>query len=121
MAMNNKRYAKIYVLSMLGLYFVGAVVLFLLTFFISKRNDVNNALEINQIIVISLLLPLVPCSSYAGFCTAFGRIKEFGKFWKIAICIFFPITLFAITLYGLFMIIPSMIGKIKILLSEESE
>ncbi|MBR1762838.1 MAG: hypothetical protein IJ731_05670 [Eubacterium sp.] len=119
MAMNNKRYAKIYVLSMLGLYFIGALIIFLLTFFISKRNDVNNALEINQIIVISLLLPLVPCASYAGFCTAFGRIKEFGKFWKIAICIFFPITLFAITLYGLFMIIPSMIKQSLIIMNDE--
>ena len=117
--MNNKRYAKIYVLSMLGLYFIGALIIFLLTFFISKRNDVNNALEINQIIVISLLLPLVPCASYAGFCTAFGRIKEFGKFWKIAICIFFPITLFAITLYGLFMIIPSMIKQSLIIMNDE--
>lgn len=111
--MDNKKYAKIYIFSLLGLYFIGALIIFLLTFFISNRNDVNNALEINQIIVISLLLPLVPCASYAGFCTAFGRIKEFGKFWKIAICIFFPITLIIITVYGLFMIIPSMIKSVK--------
>lgn len=119
MAMNNKRYAKIYVLSMLGLYFIGALIIFLLAFFISKRNDVNNALEINQIIAISLLLPLLPCSSYAGFCTAFGKIKEFGRAWKIAICIFFPITLFAITLYGLFMMIPSMIKQSLIIMNDE--
>ena len=118
--MEKKKFAKIYVSSMLGLYFFGAVILFLLLFFLSNRNDVNNALEINQIITISLLLPLLPCASYSGFCNAFGRIKQLNKLWIIALCVFFPITLAAITVYGLIMILPSMIKSI-ILLSERSE
>lgn len=113
--MDKKKYAKTYVLSITGLYFIGAVFLFLLLFFLSNRNDVNNALEINQIIGISLLLPLLPCASYAGFCSAFGRIKELNKGWIIALCAFFPITLVLITVYGLLMIIPSIIKQIKII------
>ena len=117
--MNMKKYANRYVLSMLGLYFFGAVFLFLMLFFLSNRNDVNNALEIGQIIALSLLLPLLPCASYAGFCTAFGRIKEFSRGWIIAICAFFPITLVLITIYGLLMIIPSLIKQSLIIMNDE--
>ncbi|MBR4241337.1 MAG: hypothetical protein IKR97_03850 [Eubacterium sp.] len=118
--MEKKKFAKIYVLSMLGLYFIGALVLFLLLFFLSNRNDVNNALEINRIIAITLIFPLLPCSSYAGFCKAFGEIKQFNKIWIIAICVFVPITLLLITVLGFFMIIPSLIKQFKIL-SKRSE
>ncbi len=118
--MNDKKFAKRYIISMFALYFVGAVFLFLLLFFLSSRNDVNNALEINQVIALSLLLPLLPCASYAGFCSAFWKVKEFSAFQKIAICVFFPITLSVITLYGFIMIIPSLIKNTKILF-ERSE
>ena len=118
--MDKKKYAKIYILSMLGLYLIGAIILFLLLLFLSNRNDVNNALEINQIIAASLVLPLLPCASYAGFCNAFGKIKELNKIWIIAICVFFPITLLLITLYGAVMIAPSVVKNI-ILLFERSE
>lgn len=115
MAMDNKKYAKRYIFSLFGLYLFGAVFLFLITFFLSNRNDVNNALTINQVIGIALLFPLLPCASFAGFCTAFGKIRELNRFWIIAICVFFPITLIVITLYGFVMIIPSIIKNIKLL------
>ena len=113
--MEKKKFAKRYIISITGLYFVGAIFLFLLLFFLSNRNDVSNALELNQAAALSLVLPLLPCASYAGFCCAFGKIREFGKMWKIAICIFFPVTLVLITLYGFIMIIPSVIKSIKTL------
>jgi len=111
--MDSKKYAKRYILSILGLYFFGAVILFMVVLLLSNRDDVNNAITINQIIGISLLFPLLPCASFAGFCTAFGKIKELNRFWIIAICVFFPITLIIITLYGFIMIIPSIITNIR--------
>ncbi len=111
--MEKKEYAKKYVLSLLGLYFVGAVFLFLITLFLSRSYDVESPLSLNQIIGISLAFPLLPCASFSGFCNVFRRIKEFSRAWKIAICIFFPITLLGITVYGFIMIIPSMIKGIK--------
>ncbi len=111
--MNEKRFAKRYIISLFALYFFGAVFLFLITLFLSNRNDVNNALSINQIIAVSLLFPLLPCASFAGFCMAFWRIKEFKAWQKIAICVFFPITLVLITLYGFVMLIPSVIKQFR--------
>ena len=115
--MDKKKFAKRYILSLTGLYFIGAIILFLLLFFLSNRNDVNNALEINQVIALSLILPLLPCASYAGFCCAFGKIRELNKTWIIAICVFFPITLVLITLYGFIMLIPSFIKSVKTLIT----
>ena len=113
--MEKKKFAKRYIFSLLGLYFIGAVFLFLLLFFLSNRNDVNNALEINQVIALALTLPLLPCSSYTGFVCAFSKIRELNKMWVIAICIFFPVTLLLITVYGFFMIVPGLIKSIKTL------
>ena len=113
--MNKKQFAKRYIISMFGLYFGGAVILFLLLLFLSNRNDVNNALEISQVIALSLLLPLLPCASYSGFCNAFGKIRELNKMWIIAICVFFPITLIIITVYGFVMIVPGIVKQIKAL------
>ena len=109
----DKKFAKRYIISMLALYFFGAVFLFLLTFFLSNRNDVENALTIGQVIAVSLLFPLLPCASFAGFCTAFWNIKEFKMWQKIALCVFFPVTLVLITLYGFVMLIPSLIKQFK--------
>ena len=113
--MDEKKFAKRYILSMIALYFSGAVFLFLLLFFLSNRNDVNNALTLGQVIGISLLLPLIPCASFAGFCTAFRRTEEFKTRQKIALCVFFPITLVLITIYGFVMMIPSFIKQFKVL------
>ena len=113
--MDKKKFAKRYILSLTGLYFFGAVFLFLLLFFLSSRNDVTNALEINQVIALSLALPLLPCASYTGFVLAFKNIKELNKLWIIAICIFFPVTLLFITIYGAIMIVPSLIKNTKLL------
>lgn len=111
--MNEKRFAKRYIISVFALYFFGAVFLFLLTFFLSNRNDAPNALTINQVLAFSLLFPLLPCASFAGFCTAFRKIKEFKTWQKIALCVFFPVTLALITLYGFVMLIPSVIKQFK--------
>ena len=117
--MDEKKFAKRYILSTFALYFFGAVFLFLITFFLSNRNDVNNALTIGQVVAVSLLLPLLPCASFAGFCSAFGKIKEFKRWQKIAICFFFPITLAAITLYGFVMLIPSLVKQICVLIKND--
>ena len=113
--MDEKRFAKRYIISIFSLYFIGAVFIFLLLFFLSNRNDVNNALTIGQVIGVSLLFPLLPCASFAGFCTAFRRIEEFKAWQKAALCIFFPVTLVLITLFGLIMLIPSLIKQFKAL------
>lgn len=116
MPMDKKKYAKRYVLSLFGLYMFGAVFLFLIAFFLNRSYDVDSPLSIYQIILISLLFPLLPCASFSGFCNAFFRIKEFSRPWKIAIIVFFPITLVLITLYGFIMIIPSIIKNISVII-----
>ena len=119
--MENKKYAKRYVFSLLGLYFSGVVFLFLITFFLSNRNDVNNALTFGQVVAVSLLLPLLPCSSFAGFCTAFRNLKEFKRRQKIALVFFFPITLALITLYGFIMLLPSFIKQFAVLIRKSGD
>ena len=114
--MEKKKVAKIYILSMLALYFFGFVLVFLLTYFVSKNPGSNYELSINQTLAIAMLCPLIPCASYAGFCVSFSKLRQLNRAWIVALCIFFPITLIFITAFGMVMIIPSIIKQIMVLL-----
>lgn len=117
--MEKKSIAKWYLASIFGLYIFGVLLLFGITFSLVKSGRANPEFGINWILMISLLCPLIPCGSYAGFCTSMMHIKEFGRVQITAICVLFPITLAIITVFGMIMIIPSIIKEITVLLKKE--
>ena len=118
--MEKKKFAKIYLLSLIGLYVLGAVFLFILIFAVNSRPEVSQPFSTKQIIEISLLCPLIPTASYAGVCSLFGKIKGLSKGVIIAFCVLFPVTLLITFVYGAVMIIPSIIKQIRILIKTEN-
>ena len=116
--MNEKQIAKRYLISLFALYFAGAVLLGAFTFALSSRPGAAT-LSGGQIAALAFLLPLLPCASYAGFCTAFLRVQELSRNQMILTVVLFPLILVGVTVLGLVMIVPSIIKHIIVLLKTE--
>ncbi|MBQ8980199.1 MAG: hypothetical protein IJ077_01160 [Eubacterium sp.] len=112
--MNEKKIAKRYLLSLFGLYFAGAVLLTAFMFALRSRTA-EPLVTVGQTIAGGLLLPLIPCVSYAGFVMAFMKVGELTKKQMILIVVLYPLVLVALTLYGVVMLVPSVISAIKVL------
>jgi hypothetical protein len=69
-----------------------------------------------QIAALAFLLPLLPCASYAGFCTAFLRVKELSRNQLILTVVLFPLILVGVTVLGVAMLIPNIIKYTVILI-----
>ncbi|MBE6720013.1 MAG: hypothetical protein E7571_05080 [Ruminococcaceae bacterium] len=106
--MNEKQIAKRYLLSLLLLYAAGAILLTAFIFALSSRQS-TAMFKTNHIIMLGMLLPLVPCSSYAGFCNAFLKVDELTKKQMILIVALFPLFIAAVTLYGAVVLVPSVV------------
>ncbi|MBE6817520.1 MAG: hypothetical protein E7520_07460 [Ruminococcaceae bacterium] len=113
--MNEKQIAKRYLISLFALYFAGAVLLGAFTFALSSRPGAAT-LSGGQIAALAFLLPLLPCASYAGFCTAFLRVKEMSRNQMILMVVLFPLILVGVTVLGVAMLIPNIIKYTVILI-----
>lgn len=113
--MNEKQIAKRYFISLFALYFAGAVLLGAFTFALSSRPGAVT-LSGGQIAALAFLLPLLPCASYAGFCTAFLRVQELSRNQLILTVVFFPLILVGVTVLGVAMLIPNIIKYTVILI-----
>ena len=113
--MNEKQIAKRYLISVLALYLAGVVLLGAFAFALSSRAEAFT-LSGGQVAAIAFLAPLLPVSSYAGFVTAFLRVKELSKKQMVLLVVLFPLVLAGVTVFGVVMLIPSVIKYISALL-----
>ena len=116
--MSKKKIAKRYLISLFVLYFAGALLMTAFVFALSSRST-SVVLQTNQIFALGLLLPLVPCASYAGFCTAFLRVDELSKNQMVLIVAFIPVVLVLLTVFGAFALLPSVIYYIYVLIKKD--
>lgn len=112
--MTKKEFAKKYVISAVLLFFalflLSALILFLLAY--SGKTDLENS----RIILTALAAAIIPCGSFTGFVMVFTKIKTLTKFWKIALCVLFPVTLTVITVLGIVSFLPYLIYSVFILI-----
>lgn len=108
----DKKSTKKYLISLLLLWAGGFALSFFIMRAFSARLPEGAALSSQAIVLYSFLLSLLPAGSFSGFVYFGLRLIEKGepnKGVKIAVCIFFPITLAFITASGIILIIPSII------------
>ena len=115
--MNEKQIAKRYLISVLALYLAGAVLLGAFTFALSSRAE-SLTLSGGQVLALALLLPLLPCASYAGFVTAFLRVKELKTKQMVLLVVLFPLVLVGVTVLGAVMMIPNIIKYFGVLIKK---
>lgn len=112
--MTKKEFAKKYVISAVLLFFVlfllSAMILFSLVY--SGNADLENS----QILLTALAAAMIPCGSFTGFVMVFTKIKTLTKFWKIALCVLFPITLTVITILGVVSFLPYLVYSVVVLI-----
>ena len=113
--MSKKKIAKRYLLSLFVLYFAGALLLTAYIYALSQRSA-SVALQTSQVFALGLLLPVVPCASYAGFCTVFLNVGELTKKQMILIVVFIPVVLALITVFGVFALVPSIVKQLAVLI-----
>lgn len=111
--MTKKELAKRYVISAVIMLFALFLVSSLLLFSLAYSGYVN--MEYYQLLLIALAVSLVPCGSFTGFVIVFTKIKTMTRFWKIALCILFPITLSVITVLGIASFLPYLVYSIIVL------
>ena len=108
--MDKKEVAKKYLLSSAALYFFGAALLFVFLFALSKLSA--NPLSVNERLIISFLLPLIPLGSFTGFVVFGQKIKEIKTSHAALLVFFFPLVLAFVTAFGIIFIIPKIIISI---------
>ncbi|MBQ9517086.1 MAG: hypothetical protein IJR60_03325 [Eubacterium sp.] len=116
--MSEKQIAKRYLLSVFLLYIVGVVLLTAFMFALRSRVETQRVTEL-QTVIAGLLLPLIPCVSYAGFVCAFLKVGELTKTQMVLIVVLFPLVLAVLMLYGAVMLVPSIISAVKTLLTTD--
>lgn len=117
--MNEKSIAKKYLISIILLYVIGAAVLFLMAYSIVQSGRAVSVWSTERMLMFSLCYSLVPCGSYAGFCNAFMKVETLSKNAQIILAVLFPIVLVLITVYGIIMIIPSIIKSVVTLIKKD--
>lgn len=115
--MDKKEIAKKYLIMVLSLLIACVLLSALLVFAISHSSIETISLTNLQKTLLILAAGYVPSASFTGFYACFLNIKSFNRFLKIALVLFFPITLIIITIVGIVMVIPSIIKAIVVLLN----
>lgn len=115
--MTKKDLAKKYIISAVILFFALLLISALIVFSLNGRGSVD--FENDQLILLALGSAIVPCGSFTGFVMVFTRIKELTKFWKIAICVLFPITLAIITAVGILSFLPYIVYSFVIIIKNK--
>lgn len=114
----DKKTAKKYLVSVLILFIVTAIISALIIFTINATGNSKLDLTVQQGVLLSLACAAVPSGSFTGFTVVFLRINEINKFWKIALCVFFIVTLAVINVFGIIALIPAIIYSITVLIKK---
>lgn len=110
----DKEYSKRYLISLSALFFGGTAVLSALLFALGKSAfELNFNLTPPVILGTAALCALLPTGSFAGFVLLGSRVKEFNKRKAVLFVIFFPLLLVFVTLYGIVMLVPSVIKTLR--------
>ncbi len=109
--MKNKEISKKYLTAALLLYCIGAVFILVLIWALTRLKG-ENTLSLNAALAVSALCPLVPLGSYTGFVRAGLKIKEIKTKHAVLLVAFYPLVLVFVTVYGIVMIIPSLVSSI---------
>ena len=115
--MNKKEVSKRYLTFGLILFFAGAVLIAALLAALKGRASVD--LTAGRIALISVSSAVLALGSFTGFVLAglwFSERDKPDRAVIIAVCVFFPITLALLTVFGIIMIIPANIKAITVLL-----
>jgi len=120
--MEKKKIAKRYLISTAALFAGGFVIAYLTMLALLSRGGATVTITSVQQVLLSLALALLPAGSYTGFVLCGLKLikrEAPGKGVMIAVCIFFPITLALLTLFGIIMIIPGCVLAVRALLQRE--
>lgn len=103
-----------YILGLTGIFFAGFVTLVIMLFALKNKGYETAQLESAKILLLSFCLALIPTGSFSGFVVAFNRIDELNVRKMSLIVVFcIPIVL-GMVVFGLIMIIPSIIMTVKL-------
>ena len=111
----DKKDAKKYIISLSLLFFAGGALIFGILLAAKTYGAKDIPLSALQLALVSAGCAAVPAGSYAGFCSYFLKKEELTKKESLFIAFLFPLFLLFITVYGIIMIIPSLIKSIEIL------
>lgn len=111
----DKKTAKKYLISVLILFTVTALISALIIFTVSATGNSKLDLSVQQGVLLSLACAAVPSGSFTGFTLVFLRLNEINRFWKIALCVLFVITLAVINIFGIIALVPAIIYSITVL------
>lgn len=118
--MNKKEISKRYLISGSVLFFAGAAVIFILCLVLNGKSQ--HPFTVSQLVLAAVLSGMLALGSYTGFVLAglkVGKAEALGKKTIIAVCVFFPITLALLTVFGIIMIIPAFIKATVTLLKND--
>ncbi len=117
--MEKKSFAKKYLISILALFLAGFAVAFVTQYALAGTGYSNLSLSFQQMLLISLLCACLPAGSYCGFVLWGMKVQKKNAPSKgliVCVCIFFPILLALLTIFGIIMIIPSIIKSLSVLI-----
>ncbi|MCR5208404.1 MAG: hypothetical protein K6C14_08020 [Eubacterium sp.] len=109
--MDKKDIAKRYLISAALLYFIGAAVIGIMLWALNRLSGRFDP-GAGELILISLLCPLLPLGSFTGF-VAFGtRVKGIKTKTAWLLIVFYPVLLVFITVSGIVLIIPCTVKSV---------
>jgi len=113
--MDEKKIARRYLISVAALYAGGFLVAFLTAYAFVSKGMTALSLSAGQLVLLGLGMACLPAGTYTGFVIAGLKLIENNQLTKgviVAVCIFFPITLALLTLFGIIMIIPKTVQSL---------
>ena len=121
--MEKKKTAKRYLISSAALFAAGFAISYVTVIALLSSGKATVDFTPLQQVLLSLGLALLPTGSYTGFVLAGLKLLQKdapGKGVMLAVCIFFPITLALLTVFGIIMIIPSSVRAVMTLVRRET-
>ena len=108
----DKGYRKRYLLTLLALLVTG----FALFSAVLVALNTSHKLNMPNLFTLAALCALIPAGSYAGFVTAGTRIGDITAKKAALIILFFPLLLAGVTVFGIIILLPSMVKSITVLI-----
>ena len=108
--MDEKKIARRFLISVAALYAGGFLITFLVSYAFVSKGMTSLDLSTGQLVLLGVGMACLPAGTYTGFVIAGLKLiekKEPDKGVMIAVCVFFPITLALLTLFGIIMMILS--------------
>lgn len=107
--------ARRFLISVAASYAGGFLITFLIAHAFVSKGMTAYLLSVGQQVLLGLGMACLPAGSFTGFVIVGLRLiqkNELTKGVMAAVCIFFPITLALLTLFGIIMIIPKSVQSV---------